>query len=193
MKQKAIKPSGTQSTSKFQNLLTDFGFKFMFKQERFLISFLNELLQGEEKITRIKQLNTEQLGKTEKDKRVIFDIFCENERGEKILLEMQNLYQKHFLDRSIYYSSHLIQQQAVKGEKDFHLNAMYVIGVLNFIPAEMKDDVSPICRSQLVNIETGNVIFKKLNFIYVSLPKFEKDVSECKTLMDRWLYTLIHS
>jgi predicted transposase/invertase (TIGR01784 family) len=57
----------------------------------------------------------------------------------------------------------------------------------------MKDDVSPICRSQLVNTETGNVIFKKLNFIYVSLPKFEKDVSECKTLTDRWLYTLIHS
>jgi predicted transposase/invertase (TIGR01784 family) len=161
MKQTAIKPSGTQSTSKYQNLLTDFGFKFIFKHERFLISFLNELLQGEEKITSIKLLNTEQLGKTEKDRRAIFDIFCENERGEKILLEMQNFYQKHFLDRSIYYSSHLIQQQAIKGKKDFHLNAMYVIGILNFPPVEMEDDVSPICRSQLVNIETGKVIFKR--------------------------------
>jgi predicted transposase/invertase (TIGR01784 family) len=177
----------------YQNLLNDFGFKYVFRQPKFLIPFLNDLLQGKEKIKKATILNPELLSKTEHDRCAVFDIYCENEKGEKILLEMQNCNQKFFLDRSLYYSSFLIQLQSKKGKWDFHLKKMYIIGILNFIPPEMKDTSDCICRAKLVDVKTKAVISEKLNFLYVSLPRFKKGADELKTPMDYWLYTLIHS
>jgi predicted transposase/invertase (TIGR01784 family) len=177
----------------YQNLLNDYGFKYVFSREKFLVSFLNQLLQGKEKIKSATLLNPEFLGETEEERRAVFDIYCENEKGEKILLEMQNCNQKYFLDRSIYYSSFLIQRQGEKGDWDYQLKKMYVIGILNFIPAEMKKNANYINRAKLVDVETNDIVSDKLTFIYVNLPKFEKKSDELKTVMDYWLYTLIHS
>jgi predicted transposase/invertase (TIGR01784 family) len=188
-----VNSSDSTSEEIYQNLLTDFGFKYIFRQEEFLIPFLNELLKGKETIKSIKYLNSEHLGKTKEDRSVIFDIYCENEKGEKILLEMQKSYQDYFLERSIYYSSFLIQQQGIKGMWEFHLDAIYVIGVLNFNPIELEKNINPVCRAKIVDIETGEVISEKLNFIYVSLPKFNKPDKGLQTPLDYWLYTLIHS
>jgi predicted transposase/invertase (TIGR01784 family) len=177
----------------YQNLLNDFGFKHVFTQSKFLIAFLNELLNGVEKIETVEYLNSECLGKTEADRRAVFDILCRNDKGEKILLEMQNLHQEFFLDRSIYYSSFLVQQQGKKGEWDFNLKSMYVIGILNFIPDELKPFSGVVCHAQLLDKKTKQIVSDKLNFIYVSLPKFRKRRDELTTQMDFWLYTLIHS
>ena len=64
---------------KYINPFTDFGFKKLFGTEvnkDLLIDFLNELIHhGEGKITEVKYLNTEQLGRTEYDRKAVFDIF----------------------------------------------------------------------------------------------------------------------
>jgi predicted transposase/invertase (TIGR01784 family) len=197
---KPMKPKETKKTMKpmkpkkiYQNLLNDFGFKFVFKKERFLVPFLNELLQGKEKIKSITLLDTGAVGKNEKDRRAVFDIYCQNDRGENILLEMQNCYQKYFIDRSIYYSSFLIQQQGIKGKWDYRLNRMYVVGILNFTHPQLEDTTDCISRVKLVDIKTNKIVSDKLNFFFVSLTKFTKSASELCTLMDYWLYTLIHS
>jgi predicted transposase/invertase (TIGR01784 family) len=182
-----------ESTEVYQNLLTDFGFKFVFGKEKYLVPFLNELLQGKEKIKKIKRLNSEHFGKNKDERRAIFDIYCENEKGELILLEMQNFSQDYFLDRSIYYSSFLIQQQGKKGKWNFRLKKMYVIGILNFVPKQMKENTDCICRVKLCDIKTNVVISEDLNFIFVNLERFNKTSDELKTLMDYWLYVLIHS
>jgi predicted transposase/invertase (TIGR01784 family) len=177
----------------YQNLLTDFGFKFVFTKEEYLVPFLNELLQGKEKIKSVKQLRTERFGKTKDERRAVFDIYCENEKGELILLEMQKIPQTYFLDRSIYYSSYLIQQQGKKGEWDFCLKKMYIVGILNFVPLEMKEKEDYICRANLCDVKTKDVISDKLNFIFVSLKKFNKTSDELETLLDYWLYVLSSS
>ena len=56
----------------------------------------------------------------------------ENERGEKILVEMQRGEQQFFKDRSIYYSTFPIREQGLRGEWDYELKAVYIIGILNF-------------------------------------------------------------
>ena len=177
----------------YQNMLNDFGFKYVFGRPKFLIAFLNELLKGEEKIKKVKYLNSEYLGKTNADRRAVFDILCTNNNGEQILLEMQNIYQKHFLDRSIFYGSSLIQRQGKKGKWDFHLKPTSVICILNFIPDELKGSNDPTIHSKLTDIKTKQVISDKFNYIYVTLPKFRKEKEELVTRMDFWLYTLIHS
>ncbi len=182
--------------SKYINPFTDFGFKRIFGEEfnkDLLIDFLNELLREEEgTITNITYMTPEQLGITAFERRAVFDIYCENERGEKFIVEMQKAKQKYFKDRSVYYSSFPIQQQALKGEEwNFELKAIYTIGILDFIFEEDKADVDKMLyKIKLTDIETQRVFYDKLTYVYLEMPKFSKTETELETRFDQWLYVL---
>ncbi|TAE66933.1 MAG: hypothetical protein EAZ85_15550, partial [Bacteroidetes bacterium] len=77
---------------KYINPFTDFGFKKLFGEEAnkdLLIDFLNALLGEKDNIISITYLKTEQLGRQEIDRKAIFDLYCENDKGEKMIIEMQ--------------------------------------------------------------------------------------------------------
>ena len=87
---------------RYINPYTDFGFKKLFGTEMnkdLLASFINSLLHGREQIKELTYLNTEHLGTGESDRRAVFDVYCENEYGEKFLVEMQRGEQQFFKDR----------------------------------------------------------------------------------------------
>ena len=74
---------------RYINPYTDFGFKKLFGTElnkELLISFLNALLPDQPNIRDVTYLNTEHLGTQERDRRAVFDVYCENEDGEKFLV-----------------------------------------------------------------------------------------------------------
>jgi len=76
--------------SKFINPFTDVGFKRIFGQEvskPVLLAFLNSLLEGERAIVDLKFLDKEQLGLAAGDRSLIYDIYCETETGEHIIVE----------------------------------------------------------------------------------------------------------
>ena len=124
-------------SEKYINPLTDFGFKKLFGEEvnkELLIDFLNELLPERHKIKELTYQPNEQLSITEYDRKAIFDLYCESEKGEKFIVEIQRAKQNFFKDRSVYYASFPIQQQAIRGSNwDFRLAAVYTIGILDFI------------------------------------------------------------
>ena len=87
---------------RYINPYTDFGFKKLFGTEMnkgLLACFINSLLHGREQIKELTYLNTEHLGTGESDRRAVFDVYCENEHGEKFLVEMQRGEQQFFKDR----------------------------------------------------------------------------------------------
>ncbi|GAB4399161.1 MAG: hypothetical protein OHK0053_18900 [Microscillaceae bacterium] len=47
---------------------------------------------------------------------MVFDLYCENEKGEKFIIELQKAKQKHLKDRSLYYATFPIQEQAQRGD-----------------------------------------------------------------------------
>ena len=123
-------------TDRYVNPYTDFGFKKLFGTEmnkELLISFINSLLSGKEQIRDLTYLNTENLGISEADRKAVFDVYCETDSGEKILVEMQRGQQLFFKERSLYYASFPIQQQGKRGDWDYQLKAVYVIAILNFV------------------------------------------------------------
>ena len=67
-----------------------------------LIDFLNNLLKGERKIKNITFLDKELPAEFEDDRSLIYDILCETDDEEKIIVEMQNRGQTYFKKRSIY-------------------------------------------------------------------------------------------
>jgi predicted transposase/invertase (TIGR01784 family) len=129
---------------KYISPFTDFGFKKLFGTEPnkdILMDFLNELLKKETgKIVDLTYLSPEQLGRSIDTRKAIFDIYCENKKGEKFIVELQKAKQNYFKDRSVYYSTFPIQQQAKKGDWNFRLNAVYTVGILDFVFAEDKHD-----------------------------------------------------
>ena len=77
---------------RYVNPYTDFGFKKLvgIEMNKYLIlSFINTLLHGKEKIKSLTYLNTEHNGITEPEHTALFDVYCENEKEEKILVEIQ--------------------------------------------------------------------------------------------------------
>jgi predicted transposase/invertase (TIGR01784 family) len=177
---------------KYINPFTDFGFGKLFGEEiskDLLIDFLNQLLPFEHKITELKFKQTENLGTTELDRKAIFDIYCENENGEKFIVELQKAKQNFFKDRMVYYSTFPIQEQAKKGDWDYKLTAIYCVGILDFIfddEKEAKDKY--IHRVALTEQETKKIFFNKLHYIYLEMPKFNKKENELITEIDKWSY-----
>lgn len=177
---------------RYINPYTDFGFKMLFGTEmnkELLISFINSLLSGKEVIRDLTYLNTEHLGTSEADRGAVFDVYCENERGEKILIEMQRGEQQFFKDRSLYYATFPIREQGEKGEWDYRLKAVYVIGILNF-KFDSEDDNYFHHEVQLMDVCTKQVFYDKLTFIYLEMPKFNKSEDELVTMFDKWLFVL---
>ena len=180
---------------KYISLLTDFGFKRIFGKKpnkMLLIDFLNALFDGEQVVRDVTYLNSEHVGDVYAERKAIFDVYCENERGEKFIVEMQNVYQEFFKDRTIYYSTFPIREQAQRGgDWDFHLNSVYTIGLLNFNFADGLDDAHRWHHEvKLMEVDTKEVFYDKLTYVYVEIPKFDKHESELVTMYDKWMYVL---
>jgi hypothetical protein len=75
---------------KYINPFTDYGFKRLFGEEPnkdLLLDFLNVLLKEEQgEIKDLTYLKSEHLGTSEVDRKAIFDLYCENEKGEKFIV-----------------------------------------------------------------------------------------------------------
>ena len=180
--------------NRYINPYTDYGFKYLFGTEPnkdITLAFLNALLQGREKIKYLKLLPAEQLGDTQEDRRAVFDVYCENENGDKIIIEMQKADQQFFKDRSVYYSSFPIRSQGAKGRWRFGLKAVYTIGILDFVFDEDKDNDNYFNHVvQLMDVNTKKVFYDNLTYIYLEMPKFRKTEDQLVTLTDKWLYAL---
>lgn len=180
---------------RYISLLTDFGFKRIFgtkPNKDLLINFLNSLFEGFQVIKDVKYLNSEHVGDVYAERKAIFDVYCENERGEKFIVEMQNAYQKYFKDRSLFYSTFPIREQAPKGaDWNFKLEHVYTVALLNFDLEEEAFDQDDINHDVgLLDKKTHKVFNDKLSFKYVEIAKFDKTEDELVTLYDKWLYVL---
>jgi predicted transposase/invertase (TIGR01784 family) len=183
--------------AKYINPFTDFGFKKIFGEEAskpLLLDFLNALLPENDTIVQLSFKNNEQLGQTEFDRKAIYDIYCENITGEKFIVELQKAKQNYFKDRTIYYSTFPIQEQAEKGEWNYKLKAVYCIGILDFTfdDYETEPEKSEVIHTIKLKNQNGHVFYDKLTYIYLEMPNFKKPESDLKNRIEKWLYFIKH-
>ncbi len=186
---------------KYINPFTDYGFKRLFGEEPnkdLLLDFLNELLKHEQgKITELTYLKSDKLGSSEEDRKAVFDLYCQNERGEKFIVELQKTKQKFFKDRTVYYSTFPIREQAQRGSDwTFELKAVYTIAILDFVFDEDQNEPDKFRYDvKLTDTETCQVFYdraanRKLTFVYLEMPKFQKNISELTTRFDKWMFVI---
>lgn len=180
---------------KYISPFTDYGFKKLFGEEinkDLLLDFLNELLKEEQGLIKdLTYIKTEFVGYTLSDRKTVFDLYCENEKGEKFIVELQKTKQKFFKERALYYSTLPIREQAIKNDWDFSLKAVYVIAILDFVFDEDKNDPDKYRYDiKLSDIDTKKVFYDKLTFIYLEMPKYNKPIEQLETRFDKWLYVI---
>ena len=183
--------------SRYINPFTDFGFKKLFGEEAskpMLIDFLNALLSQTNKIVDLNFKNTEQLGQTDTDRKAIYDIYCENESGEKFIVELQKAKQNYFKERTIYYSTFPIREQAEKGEWNYNLKAVYCIGILDFTfdDYESEPEKKDVVHTINLKNQNGKIFYDKLTYIYLEMPNFKKLENELNSRLDKWLFFIRH-
>jgi predicted transposase/invertase (TIGR01784 family) len=179
---------------KYINPFTDYGFKKFFGTEinkDLLIDFLNQVLPERHHIQDLSYTPTEKLGATETDRKAIFDLYCTSPSGERFIVEVQKAKQNYFKDRSVYYSTFPIQEQAKKGNWDYQLAAVYTIGILDFV---FDDDrhMEQVRHEVKLKDQHCQVFYDKLTFIYLEMPNFKKTEAELETNFDKWMYVLKH-
>ena len=178
--------------AKYINPFTDVGFKRIFGQELskpLLLDFLNSLFEGEKRIVNLTFLDKEQPALFEEYRSLIYDIYCETDEGEKIIVEMQNKSQPYFKNRSIYYVSESIARQGERGSSwNYEIDSVYLVAFLNFSPLDFKKQF----RTDVVLAEkdTKEQFSDKLRMIYLQLPLFKKEAEECENQVERWIYLL---
>jgi predicted transposase/invertase (TIGR01784 family) len=176
--------------SMYINPLTDFGFKKLFLNKDLLIAFLNDIV--ETNIKDIQYQPTESLGEQFEERKAVFDLLCTTDKNEYFIVEMQLGKQAHFKDWVVFYASHVIRKQAPRKKHwNYELKAVYVISILDFITFT-EDTASDeiIERIYLYRDKAQKQYSEKLNFIFVELPKFNKQVSELKNNTETWLFLL---
>lgn len=178
---------------RYINPFTDFGFKKLFGEEAnkdLLADFLNELLHKEKgnikNLTYLKNEHLPYFG----ERKAVFDIHCESETGEKFIVEMQKVKQNFFKDRTVYYSTFPIQDQAVRGDWNFRLQAVYTVGILDFVFDDPDKEKTVVTEVKLMDTEKKKVFYDKLTFIYLQMPNFSKTEGELKTHFEKWLYVI---
>ena len=108
-------------------------------------------------------LDKELLPEFEKDRGLIYDIYCTDETGEQFIVEMQNKEHVNFRERTLFYLSQAIARQGEKGASwRFSLKAVYGVFFLNFsltdLPRKLRTD-------QRLPFKARNAVFQRLEQI----------------------------
>ena len=183
--------------AKYINPFTDFGFKKIFGEEAskpLLMDFLNALLPDDSQIKNLSFKNPENLGQTILDRKSLFDIYCEAENGDRFIVELQKAKQNFFKDRTVYYSTFPIREQAEKGEWNYKLKAVFCIGILDFTFDDYENEPNnkEVVHTIKLKNQHGKTFYEKLTYVYLEMPNFVNAENELQTRLDKWLYFIKH-
>ncbi len=178
--------------AKYINPYTDFGFKKLFGEEGnkdLLIDFLNQLLPAHHQIADLNFRNVENLADLSAERKAIFDIHCKAISGERFIVEMQKAKVKYFKDRSLFYVTFPIRDQAQQGDWNFRLAPIYFVAILDFEYDEAEER-RKFRRDVALKDQDGDLFFDKLHFKFLQMPLFNLKENELKTKFDKWCYFL---
>ena len=187
--------------AKFIDPLSDWGFKKLFGTEankEILLEFLRDLFP-DKRIEDIAYLNNENQGLSEADRKSVFDVVCRTVAGDRFIVEVQKKDQRYFMERSLYYSTFPVQEQGLRGDWDFRLTPVYMVGILNFAlkhdcpggtAAENGGNPKLIHRYDLRERETGELMTDNLHFVFIEVGAFDRKEEELESVMDKWMFVL---
>jgi predicted transposase/invertase (TIGR01784 family) len=174
----------------FADVKNDIAFRKIFgndNRKETLISFLNAVLafKGKQKIVEVKIMNPYQLPKLRGGKVSIIDVKATDQAGRHYIVEMQVGELDGFAKRVLFYFSKSYSEQIKRGDFYRQLKPVIFIGILDYA---FSDNPKYISRHRILDVETHEHLLQDVEFNFVELPKFNKELNELETLTEKWIY-----
>ena len=182
-----------QNRGVYIDLKTDFGFKHCMGEEASMKSFLNAILSEDYgTIEHLEFLPVEQTRDHPDLRGVTFDLRCQLDNGDEVIVEMQNYTHPFFKTRANYYLYNLMDKHIKRGvswserEEDIpRLIGVFILGV----PMEELEEV--VTRTAEFDIDKQTEFWDRMRKYYISLPNFQLAVEKSGlTPKDIWLETI---
>lgn len=152
-----------------------------------LISFLNAVLRlkGDKRIKSISIENPYQLPILPNMRASIIDVKAKDFSGNTFIIEMQVADVEAMDKRLLYYTSKEYSQQIVSGDKYTELNPVIFIGIFDF---DFTEGAAYFSHHAICNVETQERVIKDMDFYFIELTKFNKELKDLTDIMDKWIY-----
>lgn len=175
---------------RFVDVKNDIAFRKIFGNEKkteIIISFLNAILklEGNNRIKGVSIVNPFQLPRIAGEKASIIDVRAIDLKNRQFVIEMQIAETNGFDKRVQYYSCRDYSMQIDRGEDYPKLKPTYFIGILDFDYFESEGYLS---HHIILNNETYEHKLKDIQFTFIELEKFTKEVHQLETLVEKWVH-----
>lgn len=182
--------------SKFLNPRNDLAFKRIFGSEKnkdILIHFLNDILSRSSPVTEVTFLKTVQDPEIAPLRVSIVDVMCQDQEGNRFVIEMRVSHEKAFDKRALYYAARAYCSQQVEGTKFHDLNDVYFLAITDFTPFPAKK--TWLSRIGLKDLDTNEHDIEAIQLFFMQLPFFKKtlDDLETMTIKEKWAYFFKHA
>ena len=191
-----MQTSSNYLAARYVDILTDGGFKAVFgdaANKQVVMDFLNAILPEGRKIHALEYSTTEIPGITLANKSVRLDLRCTAEDGTSFIIEMQRYSQNNFFKRCVSYASKVYTLHSERGDRlKYDILPVYMIGILGkeFSMEQKPLDDKYTFYYEFREKDTGRVVCETISIIFVELRHFNKPLSECKTIVEKWCYCL---
>jgi predicted transposase/invertase (TIGR01784 family) len=181
---------------KFLDPKNDFAFRKIFGTEKnkdILIHFLNDVIEFEkgDPIQEVSFLKTIQDPEIKAQKTSIVDILCQDENGNRYIVEMQVAKEKGFEKRAQYYASKAYSSQ-LNAQEQFHkLRSVIFLAITDFVMFPQKKGYKSD-HVILDKISYENDL-KDFSFTFLELPKFNKNIDQLSNIVEMWMYFFKHA
>ncbi|OQC62092.1 MAG: PD-(D/E)XK nuclease family transposase [Bacteroidetes bacterium ADurb.Bin008] len=168
----------------------DLVFKKIFGTEQnknVLKSLINSVLPKDEQIVEVTIKNPYNEADFVGDKLSVVDIKATDEKGRWYDIEIQVKEQKFYGKRAIFYLSEIYSNQLSESDSYDKLRKTIIISILDF--NYFTNDKRYFRRCSYKDFETGE-FYPELNFAdlyFVELKKFDNELKNIKTTLDRWI------
>ncbi len=176
----------------FMDPTTDIAFKKLFankEKPEILISFLNSILELPEgkKIVTITLNDPNNLPTLASEKHSIVDVSCTDQDNKHYIVEMQVMNQKNYAQRSQYYTAYGLVRQLKRGSDYESLHHVIFVGILDFV---FSKNTSHLSHHYILEKTTHEHLLQHIEFHFVELPKFNKQLDALTSEADTWIYLL---
>ncbi len=169
------------------NPRVDFVFKLLFGSEEnkdLLISLINSIVSEPDQVQDLVLKNPFNSKNYFSGKMIILDIRAQDKSGKFYNIEMQITDQLDYEKRALFYWSDTYAKQLTQGKNYSELNKTIGIHILNF---NLMDEADYHNRYCVMNTKSKKHSFYDLELHTIELEKFDKDISQVKTTLDRWI------
>ncbi|MCU0340702.1 MAG: Rpn family recombination-promoting nuclease/putative transposase [Spirosomaceae bacterium] len=179
----------------FADIKNDIAFRKIFGNENkkiILISFLNAVmkLRGKDVIENVEIINPYQLPIIKNLKASIIDVKARDKKGRVYIIEMQVAEPEGLDKRLLYYASKEYSQQIEKGELYTQLKPVIFIGIFDF---DFTATDRYLSHHAVCDVDNGDRILKDMDFYFIELPKFKKELLALTEITDKWIYFIKES